>query len=137
MQRPTVFGKHWNKFKVGGLMQLQFKPLALILCAGLISACSSEKENSRNSGTIDTSKILQNRALTAQEKGTELARAAEQLVQTSSFSLAESVLDTALAVDPDNKLAQFYKAFLADKLALRGIAVRIKPLVAKNEKAAK
>ncbi len=54
--------------------------------------------------------------------------AGEQLATPTGFMYADVVLDQALSQDPDNKKAQFYKAFLAQPMALQGILARIKPL---------
>lgn len=58
----------------------------------------------------------------------ELADAAEQLVGPYTFMLADRVFDSALAADPNNKKAQFYKSFLKRFMVFRGIAKRIRPI---------
>lgn len=57
-----------------------------------------------------------------------LADAGEQLVGPYTFMLADKVFDSALAADPNNKKAQFYKAFLKRLMVFKGIATRIRPI---------
>jgi hypothetical protein len=113
-------------------MSQLLKPLAAIACVATLVACTAKPNQGITGNRIDTNAIVSNKSLSPAEKSDQLARAGELLAQSSGFPLADVVIDQALAIDANNKVAQFYKAFLADKMALRGILVRVKPLVANN-----
>lgn len=59
-----------------------------------------------------------------------LADAGEQLVGPYTFMLADKVFDSALQADPNNKKAQFYKVFIKRMMVFKGIAKRVRPLIA-------
>ena len=108
-----------------------------VLSLVALAACSnkSPSQQSQLSEKININGIVTNKALSKEAKSEELAKAAEQLAQTSSFVYADPILDMAIQQDPSNKRAQFYKSVLAQKMVLRGVVVRIKPLVRKTPKA--
>jgi tetratricopeptide (TPR) repeat protein len=58
----------------------------------------------------------------------ELAESGEALVSPFTFMLADRVFTMALAKDPENKKAQFYKNFVKRLMVLKGIVRRIAPL---------
>ncbi len=62
----------------------------------------------------------------------QLALAGEQLVSPYTFHLADATFAMALEKDPKNQRALFYRAFLKPQMTFKGIAKRIKPLVAKQ-----
>ncbi len=97
-----------------------------------LAACSSKSQNPQLSGNMDLSGLAADVSISPENKAEQYAKAGEQLAQTSSFALAEPVLDQALSLDPSNKRAQLYKAFLAQNMALRGVLVRIKPMLRKH-----
>ncbi len=59
----------------------------------------------------------------------QLAQAAEQLIGPYTFMLADKAAEMALAKDPANQRALFYRSFLKRFMSLKGILTRVKPLV--------
>ncbi len=94
---------------------------ALIVLAALTTACSND------SGSSNPNKVV----ITAadQDDSNTLANAGEALVSPFTFMLADPVFDKALAKDPGNKKALFYKSFLKRFMLLRGVHTRVRPLV--------
>lgn len=92
----------------------------LLVLALAIGACTNQKPAQQP----DELKIVYRQA-----SAEDLALAGEQLVTPSSFPLADRVLDEALAKDPSNKRAQFYKMFLKPFMVFQGVAVRVRPFV--------
>lgn len=83
-----------------------------------LSACG-EKEQKKNTVVIEASERMHS---------TELADAGEQLVTPYTFMLADKVFDQALAKDPKNIKAQFYKHFLKRVMVFKGIYTRVLPI---------
>ncbi len=96
---------------------------AAILIASM-SACTSKPK----SKMIDMNSIAADQTLSPIDRAEQLALAAEALMTPTSFMYADLVLDQALSADPKNKRAGFYKAFNADKMSLKGILSRLKPI---------
>lgn len=65
--------------------------------------------------------------ITGQMDGDELTEAGEQLISPYTFMLADGVFAEALKKNPENKKAQFYRAFLSSQMPLKGILTRMKP----------
>lgn len=114
------------------------KTLVIMASFTAILACTKNKSSDTHAGvsddgkgtkTINTNEILENKETSSAEKAEMLALAGEQLVGPTGFMYADVVFDQALSLDAENKRAQFYKAFLATPLSLRGIYSRVKPLV--------
>ncbi len=85
-----------------------------------LTACGKDEKVKENNKVITTN---------AQMDAEELALAGEQLVGPYTFMLANRVFDQALAKDPKNQRANFYKAFIKPFMAYKGIVQRIRPLV--------
>lgn len=108
------------------------KSLVVFSTIAALVGCTANngKKSNVKSGviTLNSTSIMNDSSLSSVEKAEKLALAGEQLVSLTGFMYADVVLDQALRYDPNNKRAQFYKAFLATPMALRGIMARIKPL---------
>lgn len=106
------------------------KNLILILLAGFALVACTEKikekvltvpgeETPDQTGkTFDRNKV----------RSEKLVTAAEELITPIGFMFADGILDSALKADPSNRKAQFYKAFIAPFMKLRGILPRIAEL---------
>lgn len=103
------------------------------LCASL-GACTTKKTEEKM--TIDP-KLIVGSAKSPQEAAERLALAGEQLFSPVSFMYADEIFDLVLKVDPNNERAQFYKAFLAPWMALKGSVNRVKPLVDRSDEKTK
>ena len=111
------------------------KKFALLLALGTMVSCSQGiKQPEAKSGyaLINTNSILADKSLNASSRAEQLALAAEQLMTPTSFMYADIILDQALQADPSNLRAKFYKAVVATPMALKGFAVRIKPLASRD-----
>jgi hypothetical protein len=109
--------------------------LAVVMSLGILASCA-EKNSTHLKKTIAVGSILSSSA-SPNDKAEKLALAAEQLLTPSGFIYADMILDQALELDPANKRAGLYKAFLAAPMASKGILARIKPLADKDPKAKK
>lgn len=119
-------------------MKFLAKPLAVVLAVSTLAACSNKQaENKSGITTLNSAAIMADKTLTPQEKAEKLALAGEQLTTPTGFMYADLVFDQALSLDSSNKRAQFYKAFLATPMALRGILARVKPLAYTHQKTKK
>lgn len=98
-----------------------------------LSFAGCAKKNDSSKSTIDVSTINNNSNLTPEQKATELADAGEQLFSAQGFVYAETVMDMALAADPKNPKAGFYKHLLAFVSTDRGILKRIQKLAARTQ----
>lgn len=105
-----------------------------LVAAAMLSACGGPR--ARTTGTVIDTDSIQNAKIAAKDKSERLALAGEQLVP-AAFFYADSVFDEALAVDPSNTRAIFYKTLLKPMMTLKGIANRIRPLAIKEGKLAK
>lgn len=95
----------------------------IILCTSLamaLTACSPEKKK-------DKQLITANQQMNSQE----LADSGEQLIQPHTLHLADRVFAMALEKDPENKKAQFYRAFLKRFMIFEGVLYRVAPYVEK------
>lgn len=108
---------------------------AIILSLGVLVSCGGPKSLS-SSKTVSIGAILSSDA-SSNDKAEQLALAAEQLMTPSGIFYADMILDEALKLDPANKRAGIYKAFLAPSFAAKGILARIKPLAEKDPKTKK
>ncbi|HRO66684.1 MAG TPA: hypothetical protein PL182_03865 [Pseudobdellovibrionaceae bacterium] len=94
----------------------------ILMCAalmGALSACGPKEEKSEK-------KIVQV-TTTSKMSGDELTEAGEQLVAPYTFHLADRAFEMALEKNPNDKKAQFYRAFLKRFMVNRGILNRVKP----------
>jgi hypothetical protein len=110
--------------------------LAVVVSLCLITSCNEKIQKTsvdQNKKQINTEKIMAS-DLSSKEKAEQLALAAEQLLTPSGFIYADMILDQALKLNPANKRAGLYKAFLAAPLASKGILARIQPLAARDPK---
>ncbi|MFL5784284.1 MAG: hypothetical protein ACJ76H_06745 [Bacteriovoracaceae bacterium] len=108
--------------------------LAVVVSLGLVTACNENIQKTsldQNKKQVNTEKILAS-DLPSSQKAEQLALAAEQLLTPSGFIYADMILDQALKLDPANKRAGIYKAFLAAPMSAKGILARIKPLADKD-----
>ena len=112
---------------------LNMSVLAPLVLANLVACGTKHSDHS----TIDVASIQANRSLTKEQKAEELSRGAEQLISASGFMYADTVVGVALAVDPHNLRARFWKAALAPTMELRGIVNRIAPLALTSKNADK
>ena len=101
-----------------------------VLCVGLVGMTTgcNESKSKKKTAVVDTQSLKQS-GKTIQESAENLALAGEQLVSPISFMYADIVFDLALKADPNNKRAQFFKAFLKPMMNMKGILNRIKPVV--------
>lgn len=111
------------------------KSLVIMASLSAVVACSPSKQNSKNGvTTLNSGSIMADKTLSPVEKAEKLALAGEQLTTPTGFMYADLVFDQALSLDSNNKRAQFYKAFLATPMSLRGIMARVKPLAYSHAK---
>jgi hypothetical protein len=113
--------------------------LAVVVSLGLLTACNEKIQKTsgdQNKKQVNTEKIMASDLPTSQ-KAEQLALAAEQLLTPSGFIYADMILDQALKLDPANKRAGLYKAFLAAPMSTKGILARIKPLAERDLKTKK
>lgn len=109
---------------------------ASVLFALNMVACSEIKQSSMNK-SFDLAGIqagTSDGAESPKEEAEELALAAEQLAQSANFSYSLRLAKAALAVDPTNVRAKFWKATAGPIMQLKGLATRIEPLARKNNK---
>lgn len=110
------------------------KAVCLTILAIALSACEKEK------------KVIVEKLVPVEEKekkqeivvndsmdAEELSLAAEQLITPNSFMYADKVLTQALAKDPTNFRAQFYKKMLAQPMLMKGMVTRTKGLFKNNK----
>ncbi|MBX3040113.1 MAG: hypothetical protein KF789_05315 [Bdellovibrionaceae bacterium] len=98
----------------------------ILMCAalmGALAACGSKDEKSE--------KQMLEVTTTSKMSADELTQAGEQLVGPYTFHLADRTFEMALEKNPNDKKAQFYRAFLKRLMVNRGILNRVKPY-AKN-----
>lgn len=114
------------------------KSLVIMASLSAVVACSPSKQNNKNGvTTLNSGSIMADKTLSPVEKAEKLALAGEQLTTPTGFMYADLVFDQALSLDSNNKRAQFYKAFLATPMSLRGIMARVKPLAYSHAKSKK
>lgn len=89
--------------------------LFLTLMTSLLIGCAAK----------ETTKVVVLETMDAED----LALAGEQLVNPATFMLADKTFDMALAKDPENIRALFYKKFLARLMVLKGAVARARPFV--------
>ncbi len=105
--------------------------IALFLAVGL-TACGQNERTRLNKDAADGSQDKKQVEVSNTMDAESLAEAGEQLVNPATFMLADKTFEMALAKDPENKKAQFYKTFLKRLLTLKGAGVRIRPWVRAN-----
>lgn len=115
------------------------KSLVVVASLSAMVACSPSNNSNTKNGitTLNSGSIMADKALSSAEKAEKLALAGEQLTTPTGFMYADLVFDQALSLDSNNKKAQFYKAFLATPMSLRGIMARVKPLAYSHPKTKK
>ena len=108
---------------------------ALLLAITVLGACDDKSENwpqqavdkKKNNSRISVSDILKKQTQ-PEAKSVELTEAAEMLITPYSFHHANSILDIALELDPNNKKARTYSLILKPVILQRGIYTRVSPL---------
>lgn len=98
---------------------------SMVLCSSLLAAltaCSPEKKTATEKVKLSVNEQMQSDELTA---------AGEQLVAPHTFHLADRAFELALQKNPNDKKAQFYRAFLKRFMVLRGVGTRVQPIVKK------
>lgn len=110
-------------------MQFVMKPVKAVILAALVAATTA-CSNGSNTRTVDTVST----ASTAQARAEEIAVAGETLLSAEWFVTANSAFQMALENDPNNARALFYSKLLAPVMKLKGIAVRMRPLMSKAER---
>lgn len=120
-------------------MKTLAKSLVVMASLSAVVACSPSKNTNTKNGitTLNSGSIMADKTLSPVEKAEKLALAGEQLTTPTGFMYADLVFDQALSLDSNNKRAQFYKAFLATPMSLRGIMARVKPLAYTHPKTKK
>lgn len=113
--------------------------LAILLVLGTFASCNQDTSKSTTSKNhqISIGSIVADKSIAPKEKAERLALAGEQLITLTGFMYAEDIIDQALALDPQNKRALFYKSLIAAPMKLKGILTRIKPLVKANPESQK
>lgn len=113
---------------------MDLKTLAKLVTSSVlvvaVSACETKKSEKTPSAkdpapgqTAPTVKVSVDPQMDAQA----LVDAGEQLIGPYTFNLADKTFEMALAKDPTNKKAQFYRAFLKRVMVFKGILIRAKP----------
>lgn len=105
-----------------------------VLATLTLTACGANKPTSFNS-SVDLASIragVENGSETPQEAAEEIALAAEQLAQSANFPYVANVANEALALDPNNSRAKFWKAVSGPIMQMKGLATRVEPLAKKN-----
>jgi hypothetical protein len=92
---------------------------ALVLCAGLFSCAKND------SPSDDKTHIL----AAASMESEQLSLAGEQLLSPHSFMLADRVFDMALAKNPNNVRARFYKELIRPQMLAQGYVTRTRNLM--------
>ena len=105
----------------------------LALVSLFVACTGSDKNNQGSSIQVNARDIIDNEALTPEQKSDELTTAGEMLFTPESFFLADRVFAEALALNPENKKAELYREMIKPMLNLKGILTRVKPLMAKDE----
>lgn len=113
------------------------KSLVIMASLSAVVACSPSKQNKNGVTTLNSGAIMADKTLSPVEKAEKLALAGEQLTTPTGFMYADLVFDQALSLDANNKRAQFYKAFLATPMSLRGIMARVKPVASSTPESKK
>lgn len=104
-------------------MKKMIKTIAL--CTTLVtmlSACSPQEK---------TEVVKVQLSVNEQMQADELTDAGEQLIAPHTLHLADRAFALALEKNPNDKKAQFYRAFLKRFMVFRGVATNIKPFVEK------
>lgn len=104
--------------------------LKALLVLGLTSQIACESAKNKGLDMNSKTQVYANASMPA----TDLVEAAEQLITPTQFMTADKILDMALAQDPNNFKALFYKNFLKGYMVNKGIMTRVKPLVRKYGK---
>jgi hypothetical protein len=99
-------------------------PIATLFVATALTGCLSK--SNKSTVRLDQSTITFDAGLSDAEKSEKLALAGEQLITPSSFMHADFLFELALKYDSSNIRAQFYKAFLGPKMALKGSLAKTK-----------
>lgn len=102
--------------------------LASTLMASLV-ACSGDKSHSTAAQQFDVKGIVSNAQSTNAQKAESLALISEQLFTLTNFMHSVEMANMALQLDPKNLKAQFYKLAAAPLMNLKGMAVRVQPMM--------
>lgn len=108
-----------------------------ILCLAAVtalSACTSQKTNGNKVDTMNISALRADVSLTTPQKSEKFAAIAEQLFTLTNFMHSYDMAEMALELDAGNKKAQFYKNLSGLYMNLKGMAVRLKPLLNEAQK---
>ncbi len=104
-----------------------------LACAATLCACTSKMHSGITSHngviTMNASAVKSDSSLSQQQKAEQLALMGEQLFTLTNFMYAEELFDQALAIDSTNLRAQFYKNLGATLMTLKGMMVRIQPMI--------
>lgn len=100
--------------------------LALSVLGVLASGCQKKDENEGDKNKVNV--------LTSSE--TALVEAGERLIDPVNFPIADSLFDAALAANPGNVKARFYKTLLKPMMNYKGIVNRVRPWFKDNGKEA-
>lgn len=87
---------------------------ALVLCAGLFGCAKNDGPSDEKTHILATTSM----------ESEQLGLAGEQLLSPHSFMLADRVFDMALAKDPNNFRARFYKELIKPQMLTQGFVVR-------------
>ena len=112
------------------------KASILAMAASAMTACSpSHTEPQTDNRILDVASIHESASLSPEQKSEKMAKASERLVTPASFMYASEVADAAVAHDPKNARARFWKAALAPVMELKGVLTRIERLVKQRPQA--
>jgi hypothetical protein len=106
-------------------MRTQF--LKALVIVGLVTQIACENNKSKGLEVGSKKQVFINSEMSSKD----LTEAGEQLITPTQFMVADKVFDMALAQDPNNFKALFYKQFLKSFIVNKGILTRVKPLVVK------
>ncbi len=115
-------------------MNNSIKLLLTAVATSALCACTPPSHNgiTHQSSSIiklNAQEVKNNPSLSSKQKAEELARIGEQLFTPTGFMYAQTLFNQALQLDPHNLLAQFYKNLNGINMTLRGMMVRIKPMI--------
>lgn len=94
----------------------------------ILAACGEVQVLTRNEKeTLEKNNRVVEKINVQTASGDQLVQAAELLVDAVNFPLADELFTTALTINPNNKKAQFYKAFLKPQMLFKGYLHRLRP----------
>lgn len=94
----------------------------VVMCTALVMALTACGQKDENGKTDQKVKVSANESMSSDQ----LTQAGEQLITPYTFHLADRAFVMALEKDPNNKKAQFYRAFLKRFMVTRGILNRVR-----------